>query len=222
MPDNDGALSLSDRAAILLREEILAGTLKPGDRVHLEGAATRFRMSPIPVREALRMLASEGLVIPVPQRGYRVTAITVDDLDDTYRLRLMLDPLAVRLAADRLDDDGRAHLRACFDRLVESYRQDDWSKHRLPHRNFHFAIYSRCGSPWLLRFVTMLWENSDRYQRLSTAGRGNPAQRLGEHRGIMEAVLAGDAGLGAQRMEEHLRLTYRTVRNLLASDEAAK
>lgn len=210
--------SLADEAAVLLREEILTGSLQAGDRVHLESAAGRFEMSPIPVREALRMLASEGLVTPIPQRGYRVTATTVDDLDDTYRLRLLIDPLAVRLAVVNFDDEAREDLRSCFDRLVGSYTQSDWTYHRVHHRNFHFAIYTRCGSPWILRFISMLWENSDRYQRLSTAGRGSPAQRLEEHRGIMEATLDGDPDEAAQRMEDHLRLTYRTVRELLARD----
>jgi DNA-binding GntR family transcriptional regulator len=214
-------LSLADEAAVLLREEILAGSLHPGDRVHLESTASRFEMSPIPVREALRMLASEGLVIPIPQRGYRVTAATVDDLDDTYRLRVVLDPLAVRLAVVNFDEDARADLQACFDALVKSYEQPEWRQHRVPHRNFHFAIYARCGSPWLLRFISMLWENSDRYQKLSTAGRGSPAQRLEEHRGIMEATIAGDSEEAARRMEDHLRLTYRTVRALLAEAPAA-
>jgi DNA-binding GntR family transcriptional regulator len=210
--------SLADQAAVLLREEILAGSLQAGDRIHLEDAAARFEMSPIPIREALRMLASEGLVIPLPQRGYRVTAATVDDLNDTYRLRLMLDPMAVRLAVASFDEDSRTYLRACFGRLVESYRHYEWTSHRVHHRNFHFAIYTRCGSPWLLRLVSMLWENSDRYQRLSTAGRGTPAERLEEHRGIMEATLAGDPEEAAQRMEDHLRLTYRTVQGLLSRD----
>jgi len=207
--------SLADQAAVLLREEILAGSLQPGDRIHLEGTAARFDMSPIPIREALRMLASEGLVLPLPQRGYRVTAATVDDLDDTYRLRLMLDPMAVRLAVANFDEDDRVHLRECFGKLVESYKRDEWPSHRVHHRNFHFALYSKCGSPWLLRFVSMLWENSDRYQRLSRAGRGSPTQRLEEHRGIMHAALDGDAEEAAQRMEDHLRLTYRTVRGLV-------
>lgn len=180
-------------------------------------AAARFEMSPIPVREALRSLASEGLVVPLPQRGYRVTEATVQDLDDTYRLRLMLDPLAVRLAVDRMDEPLQTYLGERFDRLVDSFHHADWPTHRVHHRNFHFAIYDHCGSGWLLRFLMMLWENSDRYQRLSSLHRGTTDQRIAEHREILEACLDGDAEEAARRMGHHLNLTYRTVRDLLTA-----
>lgn len=210
--------SLVELAATLLREEILDGDLHPGDRIHITETAARFELSPIPLREGLRMLVSEGLVVPQPQRGYRVTAATVEDIDDTYRLRLLLDPMAVRLAVTNFDDESRTHLQGCFDRMVTSYRKGDWPSHRVPHREFHFAIYSQCDSPWLLRCISMLWENSDRYQRLSTDLRGTRDQRLAEHRGIMEAVLAGDPEEAGQRMESHLRVTHGTVRALLAGE----
>src|SRR5690242_4657103 len=95
-PDDREDLSmpptLVERAAEGLRAEILDGTLAPGDRVHLADAAERLGMSMVPVREALRSLASEGLVYAVPQRGYRVSELSLDDLEDTYRLRVELDP----------------------------------------------------------------------------------------------------------------------------------
>src|SRR5687768_7127360 len=91
-----------DVAISAIRHEILSGTLPPNGRVHINELAARLQMSPIPVREALRALASEGLLVAVPQRGYRVRATSTADLEETYRLRLLLDPLATRLAVPNL------------------------------------------------------------------------------------------------------------------------
>jgi DNA-binding GntR family transcriptional regulator len=98
-------------AAESLRDDVLAGVFAPGDRILLDAVASELGMSNIPVREALRTLATEGLVEAVPNRGYVVVAATAEDLEDTYRLRTMLEPLAVRVAVPRLTDaDGAATL----------------------------------------------------------------------------------------------------------------
>lgn len=220
----DDRRTLVEHAAEALREEILGGRLVPGARVHLDEAATRLEMSPIPVREALRWLASEGLVIPLPQRGYRVREVTLADLEDTYRLRLVLDPLATRMAVPNLPADGLDRLATTFERLLAAYRQDDWAINRLHHRAFHFAIYGASGSSWLVRFIGMLWQNSERYQRMSARYRGTVEQRAQEHRRIMIACRRGDAQEAEKLMRQHLMLTYTTVKRLLdpAMEEAGQ
>jgi DNA-binding GntR family transcriptional regulator len=172
-------------------------------------------MSPVPVREALRTLASQGLVVPVRNRGYRVSAVSEDDLDDTYRLRTIVDPLAVELATPRLTEDDFRTLEDAIEGLLRSYRADDWEQHEIHHRRFHFGIYGACGSRWLLRIIEMLWENSLRYQRLSTRGRGSYEQRAEEHAEILRACRARDAGKAAELMRAHLSLTARTVHDLV-------
>jgi len=216
--------TLVEHAAEALREEILGGRLHPGSRVHLDEAATRLDMSPIPIREALRWLASEGLVIPLPQRGYRVREVTPADFEDTYRLRLVLDPLATRLAVPNLPGEGLDRLTDAFEHLLAGYRQDDWAINRLHHRAFHFAIYGGSGSSWLVRFIDMLWQNSERYQRMSARYRGTVEQRAQEHRRIMMACRSGDAQEAETLMRQHLMLTYTTVKRLLepAVEEAVE
>jgi DNA-binding GntR family transcriptional regulator len=205
------APTLVERAVHVLREEILDGTLAPGDRVHLADAATRLGMSMVPVREALRSLASEGLVRAVPQRGYRVSELSLGDLEDTYRLRLVLDPMATELAVPNMTDGEVAGVRTAFEGLVAAYEANDHMRHARLHRDFHFRIYGPCASPWLLRFLAQLWENSIRYQRLSHRRRGTLQDRAEEHRRILEAVEARDAAGAAERVREHLQLTRRSA-----------
>jgi DNA-binding GntR family transcriptional regulator len=168
-------------------------------------------VSPGPVREALRALAAEGLVVPLSQRGYRVTAVSIEDLHDTYRLRRTLDPLAVSLAVPRLTRERLDEMSDAFEKLSIAFKNNDWTNLSLHHRRFHFGIYDACGSPWLIRILAMLWDNSARYQRLSAYARGSHTQRSEEHRQILAACRDGDADRAAALMREHLARTERAV-----------
>lgn len=207
--------SLVDFAAERVRDSILVGDLAPGERVLLEDIAAELGMSSIPVREALRMIATEGLMIPVARRGYTVAPIQVKDLEETYELRLLLEPLAVRLAVPRLTSADLRALGQELELLGEAFRTKDWPSHRIHHRAFHFGIYERCDSKWLLRLTDMLWANSERYQFMTTRIRGQLSARLAEHRRILVACRKGDAELAAEVMREHLRLAGESVREFL-------
>ncbi|MCI0686277.1 MAG: GntR family transcriptional regulator, partial [Sporichthyaceae bacterium] len=218
-PDPSGAdptaRTLTEHALGAIRGELLAGRLEAGSRIHAEELATWLGMSPIPVREALRALASEGLVIALPQRGFRVPAVTLADLTETYRLRLVLDPMAVRLAVPKLLPERLAVLETTLESLRRSYDQDDWETTSRLHRQFHFGIYEAAGSPWLLRFLSMLWSNSERYQRLSAPHRGTREQRGEAHRRVLVACRERDAEGAAQYTHDHLQRTFETVSRLL-------
>ena len=213
--------SLVDEAADLLREQILAGELAPGARVHLADASERLDISVVPIREALRSLASEGLVVSLPQRGYRVTELNRDDFEDMYRLRLVLDPMAVSLAVPNFTDDDRRDIQTSFDALRNAYVNNDRQRHRVEHRRFHFAIYEPSGAAWLLRFINTVWNSSVRYQRLSASGgrRGPIEDRIEEHRRILDACLAGDAPRAADEMRDHLQRTIDSVHDVIESQQ---
>lgn len=207
--------TLAERAAGILREEIITGILAPGSRIKAEKVAERLDMSPIPVREALQSLASSGLLVLQPRRGYRVPEISEADLLDTYRLRIVLDPMAVELAVPRLSDAELAEIEGAYHSLVAAYEEGDWAAHLVHHRRFHHGIYAACGSPWLLRFINMLWQSSERYQRLSIAHRGGIVERSEEHRRILVACQQRDAAGAARLAREHLELTPQSVMRLL-------
>lgn len=214
---NGRSRTLVERARDALRDDILSGRLRPGERVHLNDAANRLGVSPGPVREALRALASEGLVIPLSQRGYRVTEVSIDDLNDTYRLRQILDPLAVSLAVPHLTREQIDDITDAFEKLAVAFESNDWAGISWHHRRFHFGIYNACGSPWLIRILAMLWDNSARYQRISAYGRGSHLERKEEHRKILQACREGNAEQASIFMRDHLARTERTVEQLNAS-----
>jgi DNA-binding GntR family transcriptional regulator len=210
-----GTRTLVEYASQQLREQILSGALAAGERIHLDGVAEDFGISAIPVREALRTLATEGLVTPLPHRGYTVAPVTIEDLEETYRIRLVLEPLAVQLAVPRLTRADLRFLGEELDLLGRAFRDGHWPDHRTHHRAFHFGIYEKCNSPWLIRFTDMLWVNSERYQRMTTQIQGQLTQRAKEHRRILAACRAGDADKAAELMNDHLSRSLETLKAFL-------
>lgn len=207
--------SLVEFAADQVRQGILVGDLPAGARILVDDLAEDLGISPIPVREALRVVATEGLVLPTVRRGYTVAPARVEDLRDTYRLRLILEPLAVRLAVPRLSAADVAELAREVELMSKALRQSDWSEHHVHHRAFHFGIYNRCASPWLLRFTEMLWANSQRYQYMTVRLKGELRQRLAEHRQIFEAIEARDGERAAELMHDHLTQAEKPIEAFL-------
>jgi GntR family transcriptional regulator, carbon starvation induced regulator len=202
--------TLAGHAEQVLREMIFSGDLAPGVRISAEEVAENLGMSPIPVREALRSLASRGLVEAIAHRGFQVRPADRADFAETYQLRMLLDPFAAKLAVPRMNAEAITELDRALDRFERTIRTEDHASYDADHRAFHFAIYNHCGSRWLLDFEEMLWENSQRYQRISTVIRGTPEDRVAEHRAIAQACRSGDAEAAMRLIHQHLERT-RTV-----------
>jgi DNA-binding GntR family transcriptional regulator len=213
-------MTLVEYAAGEIREQILDGELAAGERILLDDVAEDLGISPIPLREALRTLATEGLVAPLPRRGYTVAPVTVEDLEETYRIRLVLEPMAVQLAVPVLKPADIEQLRSELEQLEAATAVEDWPEHRLHHRAFHFGIYEKCNSPWLIRFTDMLWANSDRYQRMTTQIRGELGDRMVEHQAVLDACAAGEAEEAGERMHDHLEQAFDTLRDYLVARAA--
>lgn len=203
--DSEGGTSLVARVAGAMRADIVAGVYDADSRLNIDALAQRFGVSTIPVREALRGLATEGLVTIHANKGFRVSSATLADLEETYRLRTVLDPLAVWLAVPRLDTADLEELRARLEGMRVAEDGDDAAGYWEHHVEFHFRLYRRCDNPWLLRFVSALYANSDRYR---PPGLGPPSPRYQEHKAVLEACRAGDGRHAAELMKAHIWQTF--------------
>lgn len=213
--------TLADQAYKAMREDLLGGSLAPGSRLRLGEIQLRYGLGMSPVREALMRLASEGLVVAEGQRGFSVASISLDELHDVTRTRERIEGLAMRDAILHGDADWEAEMMAAFHRLARSpvpANAEDveiantWEAR---HREFHQALVSACGSPWLLRLHTQLMEHSERYRRVRLFNVTPSAVLLRdvekEHEDIMKAVLARDGDRACALMEKHLRRTEEMV-----------
>jgi DNA-binding GntR family transcriptional regulator len=203
--------TLAEQATADLQEAILSGELAPGAPLRLERLAEVLDMSPMPVREAIRQLERLGFAEHVPHRGARVSLLSVEDLRDTYDVRLALEGLAVRHAAERFSAEHAAAAAQRLEAHVRAHRDGDVRLARELHAEFHLGIYAASGSRWLPRLIRPIWENSERYRAASLPGRGSLERRRHEHQRILDACRAHAPGEAEAALRAHLVETANTV-----------
>ncbi len=197
-----------------LRGDIVAGILRPGQKLSAAEVTGVYGVSATPVREALQRLSGEGLVDLDPKSGARVAGISLDDVRDIFAVRLLLEPRALALSMRRGDVAWLGGLAAAFERLraAESRRaagdgvrwREAMHESAEAHRAFHWMLLSACGSPWLLRFVSILHHHSARYRNVLAAGRDR-ATWLRAHEEILRVARGRKAARGVAVLERHTR-----------------
>jgi DNA-binding GntR family transcriptional regulator len=192
-----------------LRDGIICGEYPHDTKLLPKAIAERCGTSFIPVREALRILESEGFVVFRHNRGAWVTSLSVADLEDLYELRIELETQAVRRARPCTERDIQL-LRDVVDRIAIANQRNEPQKVVELNRDLHFLIYRRSNSPRRLRTIEQLWLHAERYQRLSVEFRHDAADD--EHRQIIELLAAGDHNAAADAMGDHLTTTVELLR----------
>jgi DNA-binding GntR family transcriptional regulator len=201
----DGDVS-SARVAAYLRDAILGGQLRPGERIRQEEVAEQFGASRLPVREALRILAAEGLTELEPHKGARVPRLTQHEVEVIYRMRERLEPLALAESLPRLTAADHDQLGQLQQRIED---HGDLEKFLDLDREFHLLTYRGCRVEPLNSAVTRLWNSTQHYRRSYVALGGQDRMWLvnAEHRLILDAVLRRDAEDGERYLAGHIRRT---------------
>jgi DNA-binding GntR family transcriptional regulator len=200
-----------------LRADILEGRLRPGEWLRQERLAQEYGVSQMPVREALKELAAEGLVEHVPYRGVRIVTFTVADVEDLYAIRSDLEGRAARAAALRITPEELAELKAMYEQMKLCQSPDDLRRYREINRRFHLYIIAASKRPYLIRtltqmwdvFPTMLWSNF-----AVTAARSLPARDQmdwQEHEAILQALEQHDGARAEELMREHIQSAGREL-----------
>jgi DNA-binding GntR family transcriptional regulator len=195
-----------------LRDAVLAGVFAPGARLRQEELAEIFNTSRIPVREALRALEYEGLVRSEPHRGFTVTRLDADEVEEVYDLRILLESHAVRLALPLLTDEDLDELEQLFARVQEA----DTPDHGLAAREaFYTRLYSVTGRPRLVGLIIRLRQEVARALRWPTI-QHSPSI----HEQFFEAVRTGDAERAVVQLSGHYRRVAMLIRRQLRESEA--
>jgi DNA-binding GntR family transcriptional regulator len=211
--------TMAEAAVAELREAIYSGELAAGTPLRLEELARSLGMSISPVREAVRRLEALGLAVHAPHRGAWVSELAIEDLHDTYEVRLTLETLAVRRAATRFTDGDAEAARAFLDRYATAHRRGDTREARRAHTDFHFSLYGAAGSDWLVRVIRPAWENAERYRAASLAKRGTLGQRQREHARLLDACARHDPDTAATELYRHLAVTANLVARQMGADD---
>jgi DNA-binding GntR family transcriptional regulator len=196
----------SHRIADSLRAAILDGNYLPGERIRQEDVATRSGASRIPVREALRMLHSEGLVTLVANSGAWVTKLTLAECVETYLIRERLEPLLLRTSLPNLDDAavdclGRLATEMESGAGIDAFMRAD--------REFHLSSYAGAASGEMWQIIGRMWNTTQHYRREFTkiaAESGLNVTHL-EHRLLLDCIRRRDADDAERVLVTHIRRT---------------
>lgn len=210
-----------ERAVGALRADILTGAIAPGAQLRQEVVAERYGVSRVPVREALQVLTSEGLVSHVPNRGFFVTELSVTDLLEVYRLRQVLEAEAIRAAVPGLRDEDVAALRDLAGQAASAAGRGELAELTAANRRFHFALFDAAGMPRLTRLLRQLWEASDVYRSLYFRQGGNRDRIRAEHTDMLTALERRDAAAVVRLHDEHRDHAVAWVRAQLLRERRA-
>ena len=200
----------SHRIADSLRTAILDGSYAPGERIRQEDVAARSGASRIPVREALRMLAAEGLVTLVANSGAWVTRLTMAECTETYLIRERLEPLLLRTSMPFLADEAIARLAELAAAMEATSSVDEFMR---LDREFHLSSYAGAAPGETWHIIHRMWNTTQHYRREFTkrAARGESDGGLDvthlEHRLLLDCVRRQDADDAERVLVTHIRRT---------------
>ena len=219
--------TLSQRVYRLIRADVLNGSIAPGQKLILRDLQKRYEQGMSPIREALILLASEGLVEGEGQKGFRVASISVAELIDIANTRQRIEALMLEASINAGDADWEGRVVAAHHALSKTPLPTDMKEqdaiqlweHR--HRAFHQALLSACDSPWLHKFYAQLSTHTERYRLVRLFHSPSDVQLAVDvdlqHRAIMEACLKRDVATATRLLSEHIANTARLVQRLWES-----
>ena len=218
MFQSDGSASLEEKVYLSLEEQIISQKLRPGEAVTEMKLSRELGVSRTPVREALQRLDREGLIQLIPNKGAVVLGISEQDLIDIYKIRMRLEGLAARIAAEKTDAEFCRLLGDNVD-LTEFYMEKgDIEKVKNLDSEFHDIIYRSCESRMLGKTLSELHRYIASYRKLSLAADGRIERSLAEHREIYDAIVRGDAAAADALMSEHVARALENLLTIITND----
>ena len=226
LPQPDSPKTLADEAYQRIHDDIISGQFAPNDKLQPDALRQRYNIGLSPLREALSRVALEGLAVAEGQRGFFVAPATRGELHDIADLRTSLSMMAlersIRFGGDEWENSVvttyyQLHkLETQTKRDPDSYR-DEWERR---NRDFHQALESGCGSPWLLHFCDILYDQHERYRRRFVVYTDIDAAIAEEHRQIMELALARDLR-ACEVLKAHFEHASKVISDFMERAETA-
>lgn len=215
----DAYLPLRDVVFHTLREAILRGDLKPGERLMELQLAAKLGVSRTPIREAIRMLEQEGLAVTVPRKGAEVARMTLKDMEDVLEIREALDELAVRLACDKISPEQLERLRSVKKDFEMNTKSKDVKKIAESDVKFHDIIYEATDNPKLVSMLSNLREQVYRYRVEYLKDFGSYPVLIREHEAILEGLELRDCNKATTAMHEHVANQALAVKALIEQQD---
>lgn len=211
----DSLLPLRDVVFMTLREAILEGKLKPGDRLMEIQLSNQLGVSRTPIREAIRMLEKEGLAITIPRKGAQVAKLSEKDMEDVLEIRNVLDELAVTTACDRMNEDELVNLKTAKERFEIAVKKKDTTAIAEADVAFHDVIYQACKNSKLETILNNLREQMYRYRLEYIKDESVYKNLVEEHNAIYEGFVEKNKELLISITNKHLQNQIRAVAKVI-------
>jgi len=199
-----------------LRQGIIKGKLKPGQKVVMADLAKAFGLSETPVREAIRRLESEGYIDFTPHTGAIVTKIDEGELVEIYLIRIALEELATRLAGPHVGGKDIDFLNRKNGEMEAAIRQGQYENLAAMNKAFHLRIYKAAPFPRLYKMICDLWDTFERWPSVFSYVPERAAASVEEHKKIIQALQAKDTDLADQLIKEQKERTLKALQRFMA------
>jgi len=217
---DDGKNTIASQLVSQLREAIISGQLEAGSKINLDRAKQNFNVSLSPLREALARLISDGLVEFEDNRGYRVSPVSLSNLEEITSLREEFETYALRESMRVGDVEWEGNIMRSLHRLNRTERDaskpETLEQWEAVHREFHLTLISGCRKPLLLSFCKTMLNLNDRYRRTFLTRTSGDRNVSVEHSEIAQGTVARDIDYACGRLREHIHRTGTNLRRHLA------
>lgn len=213
--ENNG--TLIEEAVERLTADIISGELAPEKKLQIAELKKRYGIGATPLREGLAQLSTLGFVVFDSRRGFRVTPISEEDLEDITALRKVIETTALRQAIENGDDEWEVGIVTAFarlERMVARFDNGEVAEENLfeeTHKQFHCALLAACRSRRLLSMQNVLYDQARRYRHLMISQLRNLQDFLKIHKELMNIILSRKTDLACAMLAEHVDLTLRKV-----------
>jgi DNA-binding GntR family transcriptional regulator len=204
-----------------LRQAILDGTYKAGSQLRQDALGEAYGVSRIPVREALFQLEAEGLVRIVPQKGAIVSELSLDEINDVFDLRCILEPRLLAQSAPRFtaeDFEALDDIHKNFEKAIKARNVSDWGQ---LNADFHMALYIRASQPRTRAIVLSLLQTSDRYTRLQLSNTKAMGIAEKEHAQLIALCRAQKVEEACGFLERHIEAVRKDLLQVVAGSAIA-
>lgn len=210
-----GHRTLSAAIVEQLRSDILDGTYSAGEQLRQDALATTFQVSRIPVREALFQLEAEGLVLIEPHKGAIVSSFSLEEIDDIFDLRVLLEPRMLAQSAPLLTPQDIAEVSTLGDQFKGAIAAQDIAQWGQLNARYHLALYRHARQPRTLAIVTSLLQTSDRFTRLQMNRAAALSRAESEHRKLLRLCQEGKVPQACDHLVGHIEKVRRDLHALL-------
>ena len=215
MKFNDKIETSSVQVASILRQAIITGELKLGTRLRETGLSNSLNISRSPIREAFRMLESEGLVQISPNKGAFVTQLNEKDLKDIYELRKLLEVHAIRIACSRVTQEDLEELKAVIKEMERRLELKDYIGYLKSSHEFHECFIKKCENERLFNLFRVLRNSILAIQIFAYSYPERSSDSLEEHKKILSALLKRNPDNAEEYLIKHLEYGYERARKFL-------